>query len=337
MDFSWSTVGLEDCLRLAGLAGLAGEPGVRIRPAAAAGIVAAPSTAGRLVRDGDDLCFVPRYPFVGGTAYVVEVNGTAVAELVRAAPPRQCTTEIMAIYPSADTVPRNLLRCYVWFTAAMSEGYAATHVRPLNAAGEVIAGALLPMEYELWDRQRRRLTVLLDPARIKRGLAPHREAGYPLRSDSSFRLTVDAGFCDATGNPLRTGADRRYQVAADERRRIDPRQWIVTAPAVGTDIAVRVAFDRPLDHGLLARCLHVIGPDGRPVSGTVEIGPGEGSWQLIPDQAWSAGRHEVAVAPILEDVAGNSVRRVFDRDLADHDHEPDRPEAVRLAFDPRSG
>jgi hypothetical protein len=328
VDLNWSTIGAEDCLRVAGLVGGAV---VRVHPAGAAKVGTAPSMAGRLIRDGDDVCFVPRYAFVEGTAYAVEVDGRAVAELVRAGSPRRASTEVAAIYPSAATVPRNLLRCYVWFTAAMSEGYAASQVRLLDDAGEVMAGALLPTEHELWDPRRRRLTVLLDPARIKRGLAPHREAGYPLRSGSSFRLTVDAGFRDAAGNPLRVGADRRYRVDGDERRRVEPHRWVVTAPPSGTDVALRVAFDRPLDHGLLARCLRVVAPDGRPVRGTVEIGPGERTWQLTPDRAWSAGHHEIVVAPILEDIAGNSVRRVFDRDLTRDDREP---EQVRLGFAP---
>ena len=31
--------------------------------------------AGRLVRDGDDLCFVPRFAFLDGTTYTVTVDG----------------------------------------------------------------------------------------------------------------------------------------------------------------------------------------------------------------------------------------------------------------------
>ena len=85
-------------------------------------------------------------------------------------------TEVMAIYPTAAEVPRNLLRLYVWFSAPMSEGYAARHVRLAGDAGERLAGALLPGG-ELWSGDGRRLTLLLDPARIKRGLAAHREAG----------------------------------------------------------------------------------------------------------------------------------------------------------------
>ena len=161
--------------------------------------------AGRLVRDGDDVCFVPRFPFVDGTTYTVVVDGAVAAVLVRPRPDGPATTEVVGIHPTAGEVPRNLLRLYVPFSAPMSEGQAARHVRLVDDAGDELTGALLPTEHELWDGGRRRLTVLLDPARIKRGLVAHREAGYPLQAGAPFRLVVDDGFRDASGTPLRRG------------------------------------------------------------------------------------------------------------------------------------
>jgi hypothetical protein len=32
--------------------------------------------------------------------------------------------------------------------------------------------------------------------------------------------------------------------------------------------------------------------------------------------AWASGPHQLVVDPVLEDLAGNSVSRVFDRDLS---------------------
>jgi hypothetical protein len=330
---AWSRCGGADCVRLSGLA-----PGadVQVRPSLAAAGRELPAMAGRLVRDGNDVCFVPRFPFVAGTSYTVTVAGAAVAVLTRTRPDRPAVTEVLAIYPTAAEVPRNLLRFYIWFSAAMSEGYAARHVRLVDAArGDPLDGALLPVAGELWSGDRRRLTVLLDPARIKRGLAAHRQIGYPLRTAEPFRIVVDDGFRDALGRPLRGAADRRYAVGADERRRVDPGAWTISAPAAGARAPLEVTFDRPLDHGLLARCLHVTGPDGQPVAGLPEPGPEERSWRLTPREGWAPGPHRLVVDPVLEDLAGNSVSRVFDRDLArpEDDPGPDRPAAV--PFRPR--
>jgi hypothetical protein len=207
----------------------------------------------------------------------------------------------------------------------MSEGYAAGHVTLVDAGGDALTGALFPTEQELWDGDRVRLTVLLDPARIKRGLAPHREAGYPLRPGEPFRVVVGEGFRDAGGAPLRAAAERRYDVGDDERRRVDPAAWALRTPRRGTVAPLEVAFGRPLDHGLLARCLKVTGPDGLDLDGRAETGPEERSWRFTPRSPWAPGWHRLVIDPVLEDVAGNSMTRVFDRDLTRAEDEPPEP------------
>ena len=333
---SWSRLDGAECLRLAGLP--AGAQ-VQVRPAgaaAAAGVAAAqlPPMAGRLAADGADTCFVPRFGFADGTAYAVTVDGAAAGVLARPRLDRPATGRVLAIYPSAAQVPRNLLRCYVWFSVPMSEGGAAGHVRLADDAGVPRPGALLATEQELWDPGRRRLTVLLDPARIKRGLAGHRAAGYPLRAGQPVRLVVGAGLRDAAGAPLAAGAERRYAVGPDERRHVEPARWALAAPAAGSTEPLVVTFGRPLDHGLLGRCLRVTGPGGAPVGGTAQAGPQERSWRLTPRAPWAAGAHELVIDPVLEDVAGNSVRRVFDRDLSRAQDDPRPPGPVVRTFWP---
>jgi hypothetical protein len=331
-EVSWSRSGGGDCIRLTGLP--AGAE-VQVRPGPAVAPGGLPPMAGRLVRDGGDLCFVPRFKFLDGTAYSVTVEGVVAATLVRARRDRMATTEVAGIRPTSAAVPCNLLRLYVWFSAPMSDGYAAGHVRLADDSGDTIAGALLPSDHELWDASRRRLTVLLDPARIKRGLAGHRGAGYPLRAGRQFRLVVDSGFRDARGLPLRAGAQRRYEVEGEERRHVDPGSWVLTVPPAGTFEPLQVAFGRPLDHGLLARCLHVTGPAGELIHGTPQTGAGEQSWQLLPRQAWTPGPHQLIVDPVLEDLAGNSVSRVFDRDLTRPEDEPRQDRPATIGFRPR--
>lgn len=291
--------------------------------------------AGRLVRDGDDTCFIPRFAFLDGTTYRVAVDGIDAAVIVRPHPNGPATTEVLDIRPTATFVPRNLLRLYVRFSSAMSEGYAAHHVRLLDDDGTTLAGALLPTEHELWDAGHSRLTVLLDPARIKRGLAPHREVGYPLRAGASFRLVIDEGFRDARGLPLRARAERRYEVGDDERRRVDPDDWTLTVPPSHTLEPLVVAFDLPLDHGLLTRCLHVRDAHGRRVDGTATVGAEERSWSFAPTATWAAAPHQLAVDPVLEDLAGNSISRVFDRDLVRPEDEPLEARTATVSFVPR--
>jgi hypothetical protein len=321
-DATWSTCGDVECLRVLGVG-----PGARIAvwpSSALGGAGAPPSTAGTVVVDGDDLCFVPRFAFVDGSAYTVVVDGAIPIELVRPASRRRPTAEVVVIGPGVEEVPRNLLRLYVEFSAPMSEGQVGSQVSLLDDDGRPLAHALLVVDDELWDRERRRVTVLLDPSRIKRGLVPHRTLGYPLRVGEPFRVVVGEGFRDATGTRLRRGAERRYLVGPDERGAVDPTAWMLGEPVAGTRDAMVVAFDRPLDHALLGRFVRVEGDGGVAVPGRAAVGPGARSWCFVPDRPWTEVDHRLAIDTRLEDLAGNSVARVFDRDLTDASAVPDQ-------------
>jgi hypothetical protein len=322
---------------------VAGRPAPRLevriaaaRATAEAGLMASlPAMAGSILRDGDDLCFVPRYGFVDGAAYAVAVDGTQVALKSRPHPTLAATTGVAGIWPTAAQVPLNLLRLYVLFSAPMSEGYAGQNVHLADDTGLPIPGALLPSDYELWDASRQRLTVLLDPARIKRGLAEHRQSGYPLRVGEPFRVVVGPEFRDAAGARLRAPAHRRYLVGPAEHHRVDPRAWAVPPPRAGSREPLEVVFDRPLDHGLLLRCVRVCRPAGQVVDGIPEPGPQERSWRFRPARPWRRQAYCLRVDAMLEDLAGNSVSRIFDRDLSQPDDQPRPPRSAGVMFRPR--
>jgi hypothetical protein len=285
---------------------------------------------------GHAVDFVPRFPFVAGMSYTVmgtDVDEVEPVTITRPAPHTASTTRVVAIHPTAREIPRNHLRFYVHFSAPMSEGHVESHIRVVRAAtGEALTGVLLPMDPELWDPGRRRVTVLLDPARIKRGLAPHEQAGYPLHAGVPVELVVERGFCDADGRPLVDDARRRYDVGGDTRARVDPPTWVVTPPAAGSLDALRVAFERPLDRALLEHCLVVTRDDGEVVGGVGAALDGESAWRFAPATPWSVGSHALVIDGMLEDLAGNSVTRVFDRELRNPAHDPLRVDHVQLDF-----
>ena len=115
--------------------------------------------------------------------------------------------------------------------------------------------------------------------------------------------------------PLAGGATPRYWVGPALRRAVDPDLWRIAWPAALSTDPLEVRFDRPMDHALLQSALTVTDAEGAPAAGRIEVGPEEASWRFHPDRPWKPGRHVLRVAPHLEDLAGNSLVRVFDRDL----------------------
>jgi hypothetical protein len=301
--------------------------------------------AGRFALDGDAVCFIPRFPFVDGASYSLLVHlalgdGRSDPEtwtIQRPARAGSPETSVVAIYPTATELPVNQLKLYVRFSHPMSEGWAARAVHVLRAdTHEPLADVFLRMEPELWDSDRERLTLLLDPGRIKRGLVPNQEAGYPLTEGVPVVVTIDANFRDAAGRPLRADAERRYAVGPPLRARIDPARWRLHEPAAGSADPLSVEFDRPLDHGLLQHCLWVNDAAGAPVAGHGSVGQGERSWRFQPQSPWKQGRHALIVDPRLEDLAGNSLIRVFDRDLTRAEDASADARHVALDFIPRA-
>jgi len=243
------------------------------------------------------------------------------------------TTTVEALYPSAPALPRNQLRLYVHFSAPMTEGVAARHVYVVDgASGEQLIDALLETTVELWDRDRRRLTLLFDPGRIKRGLVPHEQLGYPLVPGRPVEVVIDAGFPDALGRPLMRRFSRRYDVGPDIRLHVDPASWVLHPPPASSVDPLVVDFDRPLDHGLVQHCLSVRTSGGGAVAGKSGTAPEERAWAFFPAQGWTAGAYELEVDHSLEDLAGNSVARVFDRDLSDPLDDPRPARPVRVPF-----
>ncbi len=291
--------------------------------------------AGRYEVGADALTFVPRYPLRPGLCYamVVRTGEGREQRLTFRLPAARVepTARVLATYPSGNRLVRNQLKLYVQFSTSMSEGQAERHVRLVRADSDEAIESPFVLEPELWDRERRRLTLLFDPGRLKRGLRSHEEAGYPLQEGVPVHVLVDEGFRDADGAPLRERFEQRYAVDGDLRTRVDPRDWECRLPAAGTADALLVRFDRPLDHALLQHALEVSDGAGRPVAGRPEIGAAERSWTFTPAAPWQAGEYRLAVDPRLEDLAGNSLARVFDRDL-ERDEAPAEPTTEWLSF-----
>jgi len=176
------------------------------------------------------------------------------------------------------------------------------------------------------------LTLLLDPGRIKRGLVPNAEEGYPLIEGVPVIITIATDFRDATGRPLRTCGERRYEIGPLVRVKVDPADWRCDPPTAGTTEQLTVEFNRPHDHALLQHSLWINDDSGLALAGRGSVGSGETSWCFTPELPWAGGQHQVVIDPTLEDLAGNSLLRVFDRDIMKCEDAPNNVQRFALDF-----
>ena len=94
-----------------------------------------------------------------------------------------------------------------------------------------------------------------------------------------------------------------------------------------------VEFDRPLDAGLLHHCLTLTEAEGTALAGYATITEGERSWRYESESEWRLTTYRLTVDPRLEDLAGNSLTRVFDRDLTREEDDPG-PAPTTIEFRP---
>jgi hypothetical protein len=313
---------------------------LRVYTAAAAN-EGGPSLLGRAECDGARVRFTPRLPFTPGLAHraVLDLRrwGGSLQATDFTVPDRrgEAATSVSRVSPAGPAVPENLLKLYVHFSAPMRGGNVRDHVRLVDAdSGAAVAAPFAEGGAELWDPGRRRLTLLLDPGRIKRGLRHQAELGAPLRAGGRYRLEIDAGLRDAAGLPLRAGFAHALEAGPADHERPDPAAWTLVPPRAGTRDALRVAFPEPLDAALLEHALRVERA-GTGLAGAVEVARDQRGWSFVPAQAWAGAPHALVVDPRLEDLAGNNLRRAFDRDATREPAPPAMPGAARLSFTPR--
>jgi hypothetical protein len=225
-------------------------------------------------------------------------------------------TEVTHIFPSSDLLPENLLRFYVCFSNSMQRGRALDEISLLDSEGQRVADALYRPPVELWDRTMRRLTVLLDPGRLKRWVGPNVELGPPLKGGQTYTLEIGSGMIDLHGRRLRERFRKRFLVADPVREPISVKSWELLPPVTGNRQALVLLFKDPLDWALLFQTITVASAEGDVIAGKVAVDQCEKRWRFTPASPWVAGVYQICVRSGLEDVCGNSIGGAFDRPLA---------------------
>jgi hypothetical protein len=296
-----------------------------IRPGAN-GSADSPAMLGTYRLDGNALRFEPRFPLEPGVRYRAEFDPDGGRRQERTSQKKRTlefslperpvnpTAIVTAVYPSASTLPENLLRFYIHFSAPMSRGEAYRHIRLLDAAGKPVADPFLEIDEELWTGDGKRFTLLFDPGRIKRGLRPREEVGPVLVAGQTYELVVDPGWTDAGGNPLKAGFRKAFRAGPPDETSPDPKTWTVRPPAPASRDPLEVRFPEPLDRALLDRLIAVRDGSDRPVAGAISVADQETLWRFTPDALWPPGAYRLVIGTELEDAAGNSVARPFEVD-----------------------
>lgn len=288
-------------------------------------LTAKPSLAGKYeLKEGGQLVFTPRFPLNTRIDYLATFDvGTfsksdeeAVTRVfVGTIPNMTPVARVSAIYPNASSIPENNLKFYIHFSEPMSRGSSYENLSLVDESGGVIDLPFLELDEELWSRDGTRLTVFIDPGRIKQGLTPHEEVGPVFEKDRSYTLKVGSGFQDSQGRELVEDYEKQYAVTEFDSRSPNVNVWSITSPSVGTRTALEVDLKDHLDHALLHRLIWVNDQSGTPLEGRIETVSEDRIWYFVPDESWKAGAYNLSVVTELSDLAGNNLKVAFEVDI----------------------
>jgi len=273
-----------------------------------------PPVTGTYAVKGGVVRFTPAFPLEPGRTYLARLDLSGMGgpapittRLTATAAPSGQPATVTAVYPSGPVWPQNLLRLYVQFSAPMAVGGAGP-LSLLDDRGRPLDEPFLPLGYEFWSPDHTRLTLLMDPGRVKRGVI----ADPILKTGGRYTLLVGAGWRDARGAPTTSAFRRTVSVGPPVRQALDLKAWTLTAPKAGARAPLRIVFDHPLDRGLLLSALGLADADGRALPGQAQVEAGETAWSFTPLRPWAAQSYRLKVLPWLEDAAGNRPSRPFE-------------------------
>lgn len=227
------------------------------------------------------------------------------------------------ISPQAKVLPANTLRFYIHFPRPAEAHFDRGQLWLLDEQEQGVRDPFLVLSQELWSPDGHRLTVLMEPGRIKRGLGADPAHDPALVVGRSYTLVITA---------LGQIARHTFRVSDPVLEAVDESQWRLVSPTVGSLDPALVHFDRVMDAALCADEIAVLTPSGEVVQTSVSLAPDGTAAQIIPSRPWSAGQHRLVVSERFEDVCGNRLGEALDHDLS----ASGRPRAGTISFTPRT-
>ncbi len=281
-----------------------------------------------------------KYGFSNGTSYTVLITSNNKSKsqyrFVVTIPKEtlNSSTYVTMVYPTTDKLPMNQLKLYISFSESMKTGNAFEYIHLYKMPeGKLEEDAFLKFSDELWDTQRKRLTILFDPGRIKPGLQPNLQMGLPLVEGQKYKLVIDESWLDNNGAQLVKGYEKTFEVIAQDKTAPNKDNWEISFPKQDSKNPIVIDFKESMDYGLLQNSFHIVAADNNLVKGEIILKNHESIWSFIPESPWNEGEYKIVIDAWLEDLAGNSLRRKFDVDLTNPLDNPNDIKEVLIPFE----
>ncbi|WP_299252616.1 Ig-like domain-containing protein [uncultured Aquimarina sp.] len=268
---------------------------------------------GKTLQTNEGILFIPIVPFGWNQKYTLVYNH--IIEYFELTIPKNYESlSVTEVYPSTPILPSNILKLYIRFSKPINTASVYDHIRFINLAGDTLSRTILPLENPLISNDRKLLTLWIEPGRQKRGLGPNKQLGRVFNKDT-YRLIVTKDIKDSNGISMQKDFIHSFNIGNTDRIKPTIDDWKIDIPKINSISKLLVHCSEPMDYGSLQDNINIVD------SNTLEV---KGMWQLLeqetilsfqPKEPWKKGNYQILCNPEIEDLAGNNLSRLFDKEI----------------------
>ncbi|WP_074406270.1 MULTISPECIES: Ig-like domain-containing protein [Aquimarina] len=286
---------------------------------------------GKLIDEKTALRFTPLTPFGWGQKYTL-VYGDTIEYFALDIPEEYKYLSVTSIYPSAKTLPSNLLKWYIQFSHPINETHIYDHIRFINAIGDTLPRAALSLENALISDHGKLLTIWIEPGRQKRDLIPNRQLGSVFKNKNTYKLVVLKKLKDTNGISMKGNFTHSFQVTIADRIKPDVNSWKIQSPKVNSKSRLLILCHESLDYGSIQNSVTVINAKEEKIDGNWQYTDHESILSFTPSNPWEKGNYKILFDAHIEDLAGNNLDRLFDSEITDTKNTLHLSKAHKLKF-----
>lgn len=218
--------------------------------------------------------------------------------------------EVVNIFPTSDTLPVNIIRFYVEFSKPMQEMGIYNHIHITNEKGNKLDKVFYEHGVEFWNADRTKVTLIIDPARVKQGLIAFNQLGRHFEENQTYHLVVDSLLLDFNNQSLKSSKKKTFVTSKEDFKTPDPKNWKIGNVKPSTSEPLIIIFDDKTDHISALESMIII-QNQEKINGRWKM-INDTTVQFTPDKKWNSGVYTIKVHSSFEDLVANSIYEIFD-------------------------
>ncbi|WP_378173819.1 Ig-like domain-containing protein [Aquimarina sp. SS2-1] len=286
---------------------------------------------GKTIQGEKEIRFIPLIPFGWNQKYTVLFNGD-IEYFSLPIPAGYEPLTVTNIYPSDSLVPSNILKWYVKFSKPINKVNSYSHISILTEKGDTLSRAILTLENVLISENGTLLTVWMEPGRQKRGLIPNQQLGPVFKEKETYRFMVSKEIKDMNGVSMNIGYKHKFQVTSEDRTKPSIKDWKINVPNVNSVSKLIIHTDESLDYGSCIRNIIVFDSNQMEIEGSWNIDDKETVLSFTPLKPWKNDNYQIVFSEVIEDLAGNTLNRLFDQNMNNDLNPKFTPKRHKLDF-----